>query len=155
MNMTDDGILSSPLKLPVMKLHYGGSKNNLSKIIYRLDALICSGKSQHYPSEETKVKFDGLEKKNSVLAQTIENIQTQFNGLRRENARTKTAMNSKIDDLTSSVQREIMDFKEDQGRAVNSSIDSMESEIEKLKKRSKRASFRWTGMNSRTGDPSK
>ena len=58
MNVDDSGILSSTTKLPVMQLHYGGSVSKISRIIYKLDPLICSGKSGNYPSEATKAALE-------------------------------------------------------------------------------------------------
>ena len=50
-NAIDHGVLNSTVKLPVMKLHYGGSITPFSSISYRLGPLVCSGKKTFYPSE--------------------------------------------------------------------------------------------------------
>ena len=50
-NAHDDGLLISTKKLPVMKLHYGGSITPYSSINFKLNPMICSGKKDFYPSE--------------------------------------------------------------------------------------------------------
>ena len=79
--MTDFGTLSSITKLPVLALHYGGAKSRVSRIIYRLDSLVCSGKSTNYPSEEASAdrqnlwhNFDTFKNESQI---EIENIKQQ------------------------------------------------------------------------------
>lgn len=48
------------IKLPVMKLHYGGSISPISSIRYKLDGMVCSGKRSFYPSELATAERDNL-----------------------------------------------------------------------------------------------
>lgn len=64
-------ILRIFLKLPIMKLHYGGTRSHTSLNIY-LDAMRCSGKNSFYPSElasaeRSLLKADAVKLKAELL----------------------------------------------------------------------------------------
>ena len=152
MNAIDIGILTSTSKLPVTKLHYGGSVNSWSKITYKLDALICSGKSSYYPSEAAKVKYQKLQQKNEQLEEKLAEVQEILNGSLIETKDIKTKMNERLNDLKTETQNNFDTIKSEQNLRLNQTVLDLESSISKIKP--KRAAFRWTGMKSRNGNPS-
>lgn len=84
MNASDAGFLTSKTKLPVMQLHYGGSVSKISRIIYQLDPLICTGKAGNYPSEATKAALTQLVNEDNVLASKLNDLQDEFLTFRNE-----------------------------------------------------------------------
>ena len=84
MNADDSGFLTSKDKLPVMQLHYGGSVSEISRIIYNLDALICTGKSGTYPSEATKAALNKLFNEDISIVAKINDLQDEFVAFRNE-----------------------------------------------------------------------
>ena len=151
MNAVDDGLLTSANKLPVIKLHYGGSLNRMSRIIYRLDPLICSGKSSHYPSEDAEVKFKSLEEKNILLQQKLTSMEEKFNSFANETDEAITATDGLIQDLSSETENNLSRFKSEQENLFNHTVASLSSKISLA---NRRVAFRWSGLESRTGDPS-
>lgn len=159
MNSIDDGILTSTSKLPVIKLNYGGSVNLLSKITYNLDALICSGKASHYPSEADVVKYEKLIRKNNQLEKKIAGIQLLLDGALKKTKNFELVIDKRIKKLTDKTEMSIATLQSKQNTlhnetvsSFNETITSFESQIETIKP--KIAGFRWTGMKSRTGNPS-
>ena len=153
MNAVDVGVLTGIKKLPVMKLHYGGSINSWSKITYQLDAMICSGKSGYYPSEAAKVKYESLQSMDLVLHQQVLNMQDDLEKALNETQKIKLATEEKIQNLTATTQQSIATMQYEQSALFNETVGSLESQIGNIKP--KRAGFRWTGMQSRSGNPSK
>ena len=153
MNAIDVGILTGIKKLPVMKLHYGGSINSWSKITYQLDALICSGKSGYYPSEAAKVKYESLQNKDNLLHKKVHNLENNLARAVNETQKIKLTTEEKIQNLTESTKESIETMQLEQRTLFNETVETLESQIGNVKP--KRAGFRWTGMQSRSGDPSK
>ena len=238
-NAIDIGILTSTIKLPVTKLHYGGSMNSWSKITYQLGALICSGKSSYYPSEAARVKYQTLHQKDNDLEKKLIKIQTLLNVSINETEAIKMGIEEKMNkwknetqvmldhslnktkeiqmkiddkiidlknetrllinvslnktkDIQMTIDERMTDLKNktqsllnhslnetkevqieieesldnfkikaqnnitimqtEQGLLLNKTVESLESFMGFLKP--KRAAFRWTGMNSRNGNPS-
>ena len=159
MNSVDAGVLTSTSKLPVIKLNYGGSVNLLSKIHYKLDALICSGKSSHYPSEEAKVKYQTILRKNNELEQKLTGTQVLLESALNETQNFKLGINEKIQELTDRTHDEIATMQRETYILHNKTVDSLNETVESLDTNiramePKRAGFRWTGMQERTGNPS-
>ena len=152
MNAVDDGLLTSAAKLPVMKLHYGGSLNRMSRIIYRLDPLICYGKSTHYPSEEAEVKFKNLAEKNSLLEQKMTSIEEKLNLFSNETNEALVSTDGLIQDLSSETENKMTLLKSEQENLFNQTVESLTSQISLS---GRKVAFRWSGMNARNGDPSK
>ena len=84
MNASDSGFLSSKSKLPVMQLHYGGSVSKISRIIYQLEPMICTGKSGVYPSEATKSALEKLVNADISIASRLDELQDEFSTFRNE-----------------------------------------------------------------------
>ena len=153
MNVVDDGLLTSAAKLPVIKLHYGGSLNRMSRIIYRLDPLVCSGKSTHYPSEDVEVKFKTLTKKNNQLEQKLVDIEEKLTSLSNETNEAMLEKETSIQDLSSKTENSLTLLKSEQQKYIDqTTFKKLET---KVKGFDKRVAFRWSGMNARNGDPSK
>lgn len=153
MNAVDVGVLTGIKKLPVMKLHYGGSINSWSKITYQLDAMICSGKSGYYPSEAAKVKYENLQDMDTRLDTKVLHMQDDLAKALNETQKIKLATEKKIQNLTAMTQQSIATLQYEQNALFNQTVESLESQIGNI--RPKRAGFRWTGMQSRNGNPSK
>ena len=103
-NTIDIGILTSTTKLPVTKLHYGGSMNSWSKITYQLGALICSGKASYYPSEQEKAKYQKLQQKDNELELKLKEIQMLVNMSLNETKAVKMRIDEKINNLKNETQ---------------------------------------------------
>ena len=84
MNESDIGFLSSKTKLPVMQLHYGGSVSQISRIVYQLDPMICTGKSGNYPSEATKAALTQLFNEDVSFDSKLNNLKDEFITFRNE-----------------------------------------------------------------------
>ena len=151
MNAVDDGLLTSAKKLPVIKLHYGGSLNRMSRIIYRLDPLVCSGKSTHYPSEDADVKFKTLEEKNNLLEQKLSGVEEKLNSFANETNEAILATDGLVQDLSSETENQITLLKSEQENRLNDTFESLNSKIQTS---GRRVAFRWSGMKARNGDPS-
>lgn len=159
MNSVDVGVLTSTSKLPVIELYYGGSVNSLSKIIYKLEALVCSGKSSYYPSEAAKVQYETLLQKSNQLEQKLGESQELLKNALNDTQNFKLAIDDKIENLINQTEISIATIQTEQYTlhnktldSLNETIESLESHIETIKP--KLAAFRWTGMQSRTGNPS-
>ena len=77
MNVIDDGILSDKDSLPVMSLRYGGAFTKISSIKYILGPLVCSGKAQPYPSEQSDIDQEQLQKQLKILTDKVNDIEAR------------------------------------------------------------------------------
>ena len=121
-NAIDIGILESTTKLPVTKLHYGGSINSWSKITYQLDSLICFGKSSYYPSEEARVKYQKLHQKDDELEKKLNEIQLLVNAAFNETEVIKMGIDEKINNLKNETQF-LLNLSLNQTKEVEKSIN--------------------------------
>lgn len=124
----DIGILSSTTKLPVTKLHYGGSINSWSKITYQLDALICSGKSSYYPSEQEKAKYQKLKQKNDELEKKLNELKTLVNLSVNETKAVKMGIDKKINNLKNETQF-LLDLSFNETKEIQMEIDERMSDL--------------------------
>ena len=76
-NVIDDGILSDKHSLPVMSLRYGGAFTRISSIKYILGPLVCSGKAQPYPSEQSDIDKKQLKNELSILTDKVNDIEAR------------------------------------------------------------------------------
>ena len=136
--MTDFGTLSSVSKLPVLALHYGGAKSRVSRIIYRLDDLICSGKSTYYPSEAASADRKNLWQ--NITTSKIES-QIEIEKVKNQLVSERSSFQEKIEELENKQRTDIeatkSELKDMIERSLNSSI----------------VAFRATGVSS-LGNPS-
>lgn len=136
--MTDFGTLSSTSKLPVVALHYGGAKSRVSRIIYRLDDLICSGKSNYYPSETASADRQNLWK--NITTSKIES-QLEIENVKNQLVSERSSFQEKIEQLENKQRTE---------------IEAAKSELIDLIEKSQNSStvaFRATGVTT-VGNPS-
>ena len=137
--MTDFGTLSSVSKLPVLALHYGGAKSRVSRIIYRLDDLICTGKSTHYPSEAASADRQNLWQN---ITASKEESQQEIESIKSQLVNERSSLQQKIEQL------------ENRQRINNEATKSELMELVEKSLNSSIPAFRATGVSS-FGDPSK
>lgn len=83
----DKGLLNNKNSLPVKALQYGAF-TTLSSIQYNLGPLICSGKTNHYPSEKENIQFTSILKQLQIFAKRLDALQ--------ENDRSDDLQHTKI-----------------------------------------------------------
>ena len=127
-NAIDIGILTSTTKLPVTKLHYGGSINSWSKITYQVDALICSGKSSFYPSEKDSARYKKLKLKDTELEDKINELQTLLNVSLNETKAIKMEIDEKIYNLMNETQV-MLDLSSSEFKEIKMKIDERMNDL--------------------------
>ena len=138
----DYGILESTSKLPIMKLHYGGSITPFSEIVFKLEPMVCSGKKTYYPSELALEDRNHIKKRVSTFETKLE--QTKI--------KAETIINSTLNRIESQnviFKESIYSTLQDEIVHINTTIRTLRAEIEE----SSTIAFR-AAPHSTTGNPS-
>ena len=78
-------------------------------------------------------------------------MEEKFNSFANETDEAITATDGLIQDLSSETENNLSRFKSEQENLFNHTVASLSSKISLA---SRRVAFRWSGLKSRTGDPS-